>query len=161
MPGRTALPWLGQRDVLAEECPRRRGVHAVVHVGGPAHGIAREGRAGHDVGLASPGAQEVRPARIPVARATIASRGVHRDAQPGRVHRVQPAGGHIPDIRVVEGGALVNGHRLGAVADRGEPRPGTRLPSEPAFGSRAGVMPVTGLSRTTTATSCGSLWAWL
>ena len=39
--------------------------------------------------------------------------------------------------------------------------PTRRLLSDPAAGSRAGVIPLTALSRTTTATSCGSLCAWL
>jgi hypothetical protein len=35
--------------------------------------------------------------------------------------------------------------------------PALRAPSEPALGSRVGVILLTALSRTTTTTSCGSL----
>src|ERR671917_37143 len=70
----------GQRDELRQERPRRLRVEAVVHVRGPAHRVAGDGDRGDDVRVA----EEVRPARVAVARAAVAGGGVHRDPQPRR-----------------------------------------------------------------------------
>ena len=105
-------------------------------------------------------AEEVRPARVAVARAAVARRRVRRDAQPVRVRRVERPGRHHPDVVVeVPVAARPVRHLVRAVAHRGELlRRRAASTSEPASGSPAGSMPRTALSSTTTAMSCGSLF---
>ena len=64
------------------------GVQAVVDVRRPAHGVAGDGDRRDD--LRRP--EEVGAAGVAVAGAAVAGGRVHRDAQPGLVHRVQRAG---------------------------------------------------------------------
>src|SRR4051812_13218527 len=78
----SAFAFLWKRDEAAQEVARRRSVGSVDDVCGLAERVACDGRRGDDVRLRRARAEEVRPARIAVARAAVAVRGILRKAQP-------------------------------------------------------------------------------
>jgi hypothetical protein len=65
--------------------------------------------------------------RLRGSRASGGSMPLTRDAQPARVEGLQSARGDIPNVRVVEGWAFVDGDRLRPVADRGEAGPNAEV----------------------------------
>src|SRR6266540_807472 len=118
---------LRQRDELPEEGPGRCRIQAVVHVRRPAHKVAGDGGACDDVRLGRAGAEEVRAARIAVARAAVTKCWIHGDLQPALRSGPQRPGGDVANVGVVERGTVLDRHRLRAVADRRELRTRCKL----------------------------------
>src|SRR5262245_48425955 len=85
--GARVFAWHG--DVLGQKTPCCVRVEAVNHVGGLALCIPRDRDPGDDGGLGAARPQEVRPARVAVAGATIARGRILGEAQPGGIDGIE------------------------------------------------------------------------